>query len=229
MKYNILFIAIFSLTYNSLFCQNELGMSYQIRDYASLTRLNNPETGNLVKTYFLYDEWQNDCTVILKGKRLNLNQVNFKIATNEFLLNEGKNTAFSFTTKNIDLITIKGRRFKYKMYNGEDKFFEILLESNTGLSLFRGYSIRILPKSNIGVLNRPYDVKKREVKLFILRGEKLSVIKLKKKRVLRFFDKKKHDLVLTYVKKNKLSFKNESHFIKILNHYNNLLKLKRIN
>ena len=225
MKHNILFIAIFSLITNNLISQNindELGLAYAVRDYATMTKLNNPDSGKLITTYFLYDEWQDNCTVIIKGKRLKLSKVNFKIATSEFLLNEGKNSAFSFNTRNIDLITIDARRFKYRMYNGKNKFFEILHENKKGLSFLRGYSIRILPKSNIGALNRPYDVKKREVKLFILKGEKLSVIKLKKKKILKLLDKKKHSQVLEYVKKNKFSFKNESDLIKILNYYNNL-------
>ena len=200
----------------------ELGMTYQMQDYASLTRLNNSAKGEIITTYFLYNDWQNNCTLIIKGKKLKLNKVNFKIETNEFLLEKGKDSVFSFNKKDIDLITINGVRYKYKDFKNEKKFFEILLERKNGLSFYKGYNIRVLPKSDIGVLNRPYDVKVKEEKFYVSDGESINTIKLKKKKIIKLFKKEKQNSVSKFIKKNKLSYKKVNDIIKIFNYYNNL-------
>jgi len=64
---------------------------------------------------------------------------------------------FTIASKNIDFIHVKDKSFKYQLYKGEHKFFEVLFESKKRLSLFKGYHIRILPKSELGMLNRPFD------------------------------------------------------------------------
>lgn len=117
-----------------------------------------------------------------------------------------KDSVFTLLPEYIDFITIDSKVYKYQLYKGENKFFEVLFESENKISHYRGYDIRIIQKSELGMLNRPYDEVKKDEKFCILNNDELVVLKLKKKDLLKFIDNDKQDAILKYVKEKGLTY-----------------------
>lgn len=227
MRYIIAFFFFICLTFSSQAqsapVNSNLGLDYILLDYVSQVKLSNNSYGEkYTGSFFLFDNWTNNCEIQLSGKLFKLNNVNFNVDTNEFMSEMGKDSVFSIDSKYVDFINIRGKRFIYKIYKGQNKFFEVLLKSEKGTSLFKGYNIRILPKSEMGMLNRPYDEIKKEEKYFITNGTELVNIKLKKKDILRFLEKDKQSIMLKHIKENKLSFKKEKDLKEIFKYYNSI-------
>ncbi len=196
-----------------------LGTIFQLQNITSNAENSGANDGNYIGTFLLFKDWNNSCSIQIIGKKYALNRVNFNVQNNEFMYKTGENDIFAIAPKNIDFIHIKGQSFKYKLYKGEDKFFEVLFESKKRLSLFKGYHIRILPKSELGMLNRPKDEIKKEEKFYILNGTELAVLKLKKKDILKLIDKDMQDKITKYVKEKSLSYKKEKDVLEILKYY----------
>ena len=115
------------------------------------------------------------------------------------------------------------KKYKYHFYKNENKFFEVLLESDEEkVSVLKGYHIRIIPKSNMGMLNRPYDKITKDQKFYILKGAEIKQLKLKKKEVFRLMKVELQNDVKKYIKKNKLSYKKEKELVEIFKYYNSL-------
>jgi hypothetical protein len=228
MRYKILILFICFIICNGVssqgiqvnIVQSNLGLDYKIRDFVVHTKLSNNESGEkLIGSFFLFDDWKNNCKIQINGKEFRLNNVNFNIQNNEFLSEIGKDSVFTVTPKYIDFITINNKKFKYHLYKGENKFFEVLLDTKKKLSLFKGHHIRIIPKSDMGMLNRPYDEIRREKKFYILNGSKLIGFKLKKKDILKQIDKDKQNTIIKYIIEKKLSYKREKDVIEIFKYY----------
>ena len=219
---------IFESTYSQINVnvqQNSLGLDYMIRDFVTLTTLNgdlNNDT-KVLGSFFLFDTWVNNCKVQIKGKEFKLNKVNLNVQTNEFMLEMGKDSIFTFTTKSIDFININDKKYKYHFYKNENKFFEVLLEGKEeNISILKGYHIRIIPKSNMGMLNRPYDKITKDQKFYTRKGTEIKLLKLKKKEVLGLIDSELQNDIKKYIKKNKLSYKKEKDLVEIFKYYNSL-------
>ncbi len=231
MRYKILILFIFFIICDCVssqsmqvnIAQNNLGIDYKIRDFeAEVKRSKNENGEKYIGSFFLFDNWKNNCKIQINGKEFRLNNVNFNIQSNEFLSKIGEDSVFTVLPKYIDFITINNKKFKYHLYKGENKFFEVLLDTKNIFSLFKGHYIRIIPKSEVGMLNRPYDEIRREKKFYILNGSKLIGFKLKKKDILKRIDKDKQNIIIKYVVEKKLSYKREKDVVEIFKYYNTI-------
>lgn len=231
MGYKILFFLFFFIISNGVssqgievnIIQNNLGIDYKVRDFVTYVELSNNVSGDkYAGELFLFDDWKNRGEVQINGKKYTLLNVNFNIRNNEFLSEIGKDSVFTVLPKYIDFITINDKKFKYHLYKGENKFFEVLLDNKKKLSIFKGYHIRIISKSDIGMLDRPFDEVRREEKFYILNDSKLIGFKLKKKDILKQIDKDKQKAIIKYIIEKKLSYKREKDVIEIFKYYNTI-------
>ncbi len=231
MRYKILILFICFIICNGVssqgiqvnIVQSNLGVDFRIRDFVVDAKLSNNESGEkYIGSFFLFDDWKNNCKIQINGKEFRLNNVNFNIQNNEFLSEIGKDSVFTVIPKYIDFITINNKKFKYHLYKGENKFFEVLFESKKKLSIFKGYHIRIIPKSNIGMLDRPFDEIRIEKKFYALNSSKLIGFKLKKKDILKQIDKDKQNAIMKYIVEKKLSYKREKDVVEIFKYYDTI-------
>jgi len=203
--------------------QNNLGMDYRLRDFMVNTKLQNDGYGEkYIGSFFLFDNWRPTSKVYIRGKEFTFRNVNFNVQSNEFISEVSKDSVFYLLPKYIDFIVIDDKTYKYQLYKGATKFFEVLYENNNKRSIYRGYDVRIIPKSDVGMLNRPYDEIKHEEKFFMMEGVEPIAFKLKKKEILNLIAKDKRDAVSKYIKENKLSYKKEKDVLKIFKYYDTI-------
>ena len=123
--------------------QNNLGIDYKIRDFVVNTELlNNGYGEKYLGSFFLFDNWKNNSQVQIRGKKFAFYNVNFNVKNNEFMSEVSKDSVFTLLPEYIDFITIDSKVYKYHLYKGENKFFEVLFESEKKISIYRGYDIR---------------------------------------------------------------------------------------
>ena len=199
-----------------------LGTVFQLRNIASDAENSGANDSNYKGTFLLFKDWNNNGSIQIDEKKYALSNVNFNVQNNEFMYKNGENDIFTIAPKNIDFINVKDRSFKYHTYKDEPKFFEVLFESKKKLSFFKGYHIRILPKSELGMLNRPKDEIIKEEKFYTINKAELVVLKLKKKDILKVIDQDKQQAILKYVKEKNLSYKKENDVLKLLIYYDAL-------
>ena len=206
--------------------QRNLAIDYRLRDFVTdikLSKVVDNYGEKYIGSFFLFDNWENNSVVKLNGKDFRLNNVNFNVQSNDFMSEVGKDSVFTVIPKYIDFITINGSKYKYRLFKGDYKFFEVLFDSEKNFSLFKGFFIKVIPKSELGMLNRPYDEIRKEDKLYVLKRDKLILLKRKKKEVLKFFiEENTRNQLLKFVKDNKLSFKNEKDLIEIFKYYDKI-------
>lgn len=203
--------------------QNNLGIDYKMRDFVVNTKLLNNDYGEkYLGSFYLFDNWNKNSHVQIRGKKFAFYNVNFNVKNNEFMSEVSKDSVFTLLPEYIDFITIDTKVYKYKLYKGVNKFFEVLFESEKNPSIYRGYNIRIILKSELGMLNRPYDEIKKDEKFYILYNDELVVLKLKKKDLLKFIDNDKQEAILKFVKEKGLSYKNEKDVIVIFKYYDSI-------
>lgn len=217
------FFLIFNVSYSQTVPVNRnLAIDYRIRDFVVSKKLSNDSGEKILGSYFLFKDWKNNSKVTLTGKEFVLNNVNFNVQNNEFMSEIGTDSVFTVTPKHIDLISIGNRNFKYQFYKGENKFFEVLFTANKRLSFYKGFHIKILPKSEMGMLNRPYDEIRIEEKLYVLNGSALIEMKKKKKEFLNLFEKDLQNSMTKFIKEQKLSYKREQDLIEIFKYYDTI-------
>ncbi len=227
MRFTICYFFIFFVCSNVSSQQkvandDALGTIFQLQNITSDAENSGANNSNYKGTFLLFDDWKNSGSVEITGKKYALNSVNFNVQNNEFMYKTGENGIFTIASNHIDFIRIKNKSYKYHLYKDEHKFFEILFESKKKLSLFKGYHIRILPKSDLGMLSRPLDEIKKEEKFYVQNGEELVVLKLKKKDILKLIDKDKQNAILKHVKERSLSFKKEKDVLAIFKYYDTI-------
>jgi len=198
------------------------GTNFQLQNFTSDAKNSGANDGSYKGTFLLFNDWKNNGSVQITGKKYALNSVNFNVQNNEFMYKNGEKGIFTIAPNHIDFVHIKNKSFKYHLYKDEHKFFEILFESKKRLSLFKGYHIRILPKSELGMLSRPLDEIKKEEKFYVKNGIELVVLKLKKKDILKFIDKDKQNAILKFVKERSLSYKKEKDILEIFKYYDKI-------
>ncbi|NNC69969.1 MAG: hypothetical protein HKN90_04010 [Flavobacteriaceae bacterium] len=231
MRFKILFLLVTSITFSTTFSQEgqtnvlqrNLAIDYRIRDFVVNKRLSDNDHGEkYIGTYYLFKDWSNSSRIHLTGKEFVLNNVNFNVQTNEFMSEIGQDSVFTVIPNYIDRIAIGDRNFTYNFYKNENKFFEVLFSASKKISLYKGFHIRIIPKSEMGMLNRPYDEVRIEEKLYLIYDQEIVELKKKKKDILGFIEKDLQNDLLIYIKSKKLSYKKEKDLIEIFKYYDTL-------
>lgn len=204
--------------------KNDTFVNYQVKDFIKEAERNGANTQQYLDSYFLFDNWKNNCQIQVSGKKVLLNNINLNLETNQFMYKTHKDSVFTIPSSYIDFVVINFSKYDFKRFNSQNKFVEVLLDDSQKISLYKGYNIKVLPKSDISVMtDKPYDRTRKETKYYYTLNEsELINFKMKKKETLRLFNKDEHSKVTKFAKDRKLSFKREKDVVEIIDYYNSL-------
>jgi len=161
---------------------------------------------------FLFPKWSNQSKLFIGNEVYLMSNINFNITNNRLYSRVGRDKYFKYKSYSVDAISINNHLFK----RVGNSFFEVLNENNKKLFL-KKYEIEIqrIEPARIGGASHGSTKTKIVYKYFVDTKDELKSITLKKKSILGSFDIEK-DVVETFVKKENLSYKNESDVVKII-------------
>ncbi|MFB0938391.1 MAG: hypothetical protein QMB29_05610 [Urechidicola sp.] len=171
-------------------------------------------TGKLIdktRDLHMFSDWKNQGVIHMDGKVYRLRNINLNVSDNT-IDSKVKEKYFIYKSRLIDSISINNRNFKRLGRS----FYEVLLEKKDNLFLKKFDSRQLKSKSNRlgGTIVRTSKILK--FKYLIQSNDEFIKIELNKKSILGLFEDKQ-DILLNYVKDEKLSYKKEEDLIKILN------------
>jgi len=174
------------------------------------------KSGNEIKgNPYLYKEWKKNGVVLSNGEKHQYHAINYDIYRDQVVVFKSKDSVFIIDKHLIDGFLINNRRFT--QYNGA--FYEDLFTGNK-VSLLKKYETKIIE----GMFN-PTDATRKPDRLsivddyYIKKGESIVKFSPSKKSLAKVLGVSQGELK-TYLKKNKLSYKNDKDLIEIFRHYN---------
>lgn len=163
---------------------------------------------------YLYKEWKKNGIVLSNGDKHQYHAINYDIYRDQVVVLKNKDSVFIIDKNLIDGFVINSRKFS--QYKGA--FYEELYTGDT-LSLLKKYDAKIIE----GMFN-PTDATRKPDRLnivddyYIKKGESIVKFSPSKKSVAENLGISQGELK-TYLKKNKLSYKNEKDLIGIFKYY----------
>ncbi len=227
MKYlNILFtlFVLFSYTIHSqsgaLGGSDSNPNSQHLGTTAGIYLLNSSSKSKIAKI-FLFNSFQNDAVIFdANSKKYKISNFNIDLITNSFVSKVSKDTLFTFSS--ISKAVIQNREFS-KMNNF---IHEKLAEGdkiNFYIKHFSKRKEKEVDKMNGKLIKPEHYVSKLEYILIDeIKKETISLSRLRKKKVISLLNEDYRSQVITYAKKNKLSFKDKIDLKQILQYYNSI-------
>jgi hypothetical protein len=217
MKYLFFFIGL--VTFNITISQ-ELEAQAYVGEVVSMNDLFSKQlrskSGNEIKgNPYLYKEWKKNGIVISKGNRHQYHAINYDIYRDQVVVLKSKDSVFIIDKYLIDGFVINNRKFS--QYKGS--FYEELYSGDKA-SLLKKYETKIIE----GMFN-PTDATRKPDRLnivddyYIKKGDNIVKFSPSKKTLSETFGISQGELK-SYLKKNKLSYKNEKDLTEIFKHYN---------
>ena len=164
---------------------------------------------------YLYKEWKKNGIVISNGNRHQYHAINYDIYRDQVVVFKSKDSVFIIDKNLIDAFVVNNRKFS--QFKGS--FYEELY-TGSQVSLLKKYEAKIVE----GMFN-PTDATRQPDRLnivddyYIKKGEDIVRFSPSKKSLSETFGISQGELK-SYLKKNKLSYKNEKDLIEIFEHYN---------
>jgi hypothetical protein len=174
-------------------------------------------------TIYLYDSWFNNMTLFTNDKKsYELNNSNFDLLRNEFVVKVSIDSIFTFDKNSIKYATLNNVVYKKFNYENKDTFLAVLINGKKTSFLRKDY-VSILEGSFNQMTQRKITKDKYVIKTnyFSFSKGKINNFKLKKGDVLSLFKDQKSK-VKNFVKKNKLSYRQEEDVMKLFEFYNEL-------
>ena len=159
----------------------------------------------------LFDDWNNQGVIVMGDKKYHFNNLNYNISRDEFMSKINNDSVFVFDLSNIDKIIVGNKQFKQLYDSGErkNKIYEVIYE-NDNFSLLKDYFIITTEGSPNPMLNRPNDKIVKKSTYFIMRNNSIEPFGWSKRSIVNLIDKEKKEEFKKYVKKNNLSYRDES-------------------
>lgn len=177
---------------------------------------------NKAEDLYMLPNWNNEGVLFLNNKRYSLANINFNVTTNSFDSRVDRKKLFSFKNSTIDSVEINQQLFK----KVEGVFYEVIYENMDNLFLKRHHF-----KVHKGAINRlDLSVGKSYTTLdydyLIKLADVFEKVELNKKDIVNLVGSDENqDMLIDFVKSEKLSYKREKDFIEIFKY---ILKNKKI-
>ena len=171
----------------------------------------------------VFPNWRNIGIIDIDNKKYRLANINFNIKTNNFESQVGKDSIFILDIANVNHIYINNRKFQSFYFSNKkgDQSFEILYDGDD-FKLLKGYEVGIrYGETDPLMVKKKVDTYFTTKTYYVRRGTDIQEISLKKKNILLLF-KDKANLVSTFAKKNKLSYKKDNDLKKLFNYFDSL-------
>ncbi|MHB0754223.1 hypothetical protein [Polaribacter sp. M15] len=180
-----------------------------------------PKSKVNIKKVFLFDNFNNKAIIVDRSnKKFKITNFNIDLVSNLFVSKFKNDSLYTFTNINKAFVNnreyIKKEKYIYEKSVEGDKL-------NLYLKLFSKRKEKEFDKMNGKLIKPEHFVKKKEY-IFenVTNNKSASFSRLKKKVIINLIDGKLKNQVVTFAKKNKLSFKRYTDLKKILNYYNKL-------
>ena len=177
--------------------------------YGTAMRFVNPPR-TIDGSIYLFNNWKNYPVVVKSkdNKTFTLDNVNFNLRTNRLVTKISQDSIFVLNMKSIETVDIQGKVFKKVDTEIGSRIFEVIYESDK-VSLLNFHSVKLVEGSVNPMLSRKTDKLVHKEVYYVLNGQGINELRLKKKSILNSFasnDNEKNSL-LNYFLENKLSFK----------------------
>lgn len=169
---------------------------------------------------YLFPKWIDRARLLTKtGKNYTIIGLNYNIQSDSFEVKISKDSIFKIDSNNIKEINANGSVFKKNDIKGIDNSFVEVLYESENISLLKKYNLRLL-KGKLNPLDGSRTPDKYQIydHFYYYQNEMIKKIRLNKKNILPLF-KEKSSIIEDYVKKHKLSYKNDYDLAKMLKFY----------
>jgi len=192
--------------------------------YGTAMRFVNPPR-TIDGSIYLFNNWKNYPVVVKSkdNKIFTLDNVNFNLRTNRLVTKISQDSIFVLNMKSIETVNIQGKVFKKVDTEIGSRIFEVIYESEK-VSLLNFHSVKLVEGSVNPMLSRKTDKLVHKEVYYVLNGQGINELRLKKKSILNSFasnDNEKNSL-LKYFLENKLSFKKIDDVKVVLNNLNTI-------
>ena len=192
--------------------------------YGTAMRFVNPPR-TIDGSIYLFNNWKNYPVVVKSkdNKIFTLDNVNFNLRTNRLVTKISQDSIFVLNMKSIETVDIQGKVFKKVDTEIGSRIFEVIYESDK-VSLLNFHSVKLVEGSVNPMLSRKTDKLVHKEVYYVLNGQGINELRLKKKSILNSFasnDNEKNSL-LKYFLENKLSFKKIDDVKVVLNNLNTI-------
>ena len=192
--------------------------------YGTAMRFVNPPR-TIDGSIYLFNNWKNYPVVVKSkdNKIFTLDNVNFNLRTNRLVTKISQDSIFVLNMKSIETVDIQGKVFKKVDTEIGSRIFEVIYESEK-VSLLNFHSVKLVEGSVNPMLSRKTDKLVHKEVYYVLNGQGINELRLKKKSILNSFasnDNEKNSL-LKYFLENKLSFKKIDDVKTVLNNLNTI-------
>ncbi|RXG12588.1 hypothetical protein DSM03_10569 [Leeuwenhoekiella aestuarii] len=223
----IVFVCLFS--YSLVLAQEEdqarlvnnpdqlLSVSNGVRNsYGSLRSI--PPVTRVEGSPYLFDDWLHTARVYAKNGQLYMvENVNLDMQNQAFVTKVAKDSLFTFQFNEINFFEINGKKFESIFTKDGRRIYEIVSD-NGEERLLKAYSVKLVPSSPDPMKNRPFDKYVQRENYYFEKDGKVSMLSLRKGKVLRTFDLEKNNqkTLEKFVEKNDLSYSDEKDVIKMI-------------
>ena len=173
-------------------------------------------------SYYFFDTWDTEGLIYTKdNKRYKVKKVNINMYDNTLDAVYNQNSVFTFDTKYLVKIVVNNSVFRVFTHDKKLKIFELFFKGKQ--TIYRYNHVGYFSGSNNPMKNRSTNKYIVKQKYYLYNDGELIKIKLSKKSFIKFFqsDTVSKDAISKYIKKNKLSLKNDTDLKAVLKFINN--------
>ena len=166
--------------------------------YGTAMRFVNPPR-TIDGSIYLFNNWKNYPVVVKSkdNKTFTLDNINFNLRTNRLVTKISQDSIFVLNMKSIETVDIQGKVFKKVDTEIGSRIFEVIYESDK-VSLLNFHSVKLVEGSVNPMLSRKTDKLVHKEVYYVLNGQGINELRLKKKSILNSFasnDNEKNSLL----------------------------------
>ena len=171
---------------------------------------------------YLFKNWNTFAIIhISNGKKFTINNLNYDTKIDRFVSKVSLDSVYVFDASNLKEVTLNNKKFKRFDRNDRYEYFQLVALSK-GKDILKK-SIKLIKKGSIDPLTNKKNKDKyvNSSKYFLNSKNGIEEFKLKKKSFLKIFGNNSLK-IKKFIKKEKLSIKNDEDIAKIFKYYNQL-------
>lgn len=172
-------------------------------------------------SFLLFDNWDNQAVLILGEEKLSVSNINYHVDEEKFISELDNDSTFVYDFKGINRIIVNSRPFisMYSSSENKNKVYEVIAEGEK-YSLVKNYYSKVTQGSANPMLARARNKIRLRSNNFVLINGILIPFDGSKSSLKRFLSPQQIDRVNSFVKSNKLSYRQEEDLKRIFDFLN---------
>jgi hypothetical protein len=177
---------------------------------------------NILGTPYLFSNWETLATIHTgDGKQYSITNLNYDTKINRFVSKVSLDSVFVFEASDLKEAILNNRRFKRYYFNDVYEYYQIIASSKGKEILKKNFKAIKRGKKDPLTAKVSKDKYYLKTKYFLNSKNGVREFKMKKKTFLKIFGNQSPK-VKKYIKRNKLSIKNDIDIAKIFKYYDGL-------